>query len=169
MANRATSPVSAGSRIAGRPRKSHSLPSTHRGAHSLPLMNPYCHASACQRKGSDKYLMIVTDHDTAQVAWIGEGRCQDNVRAFLDALGPVRARLLTHVCADGAEWIHDVIRKRPRRRRSLSMPFTSSNGPVKPTMACAAGLPPSCAPPGRTIRPPPSARACGRCARTTRS
>ena len=63
-------------------------------------------------KGSGKYLMIVTDHDTAQVAWIGEGRCQDTVRAFFDALGPGRARLLTQVSADGAEWIHDVIREK---------------------------------------------------------
>ena len=27
-------------------------------------------------KGQDKYLIIVTDHDRGQIAWIGEGRCQ---------------------------------------------------------------------------------------------
>lgn len=66
-------------------------------------------------KGSDKFLMIVTDHDAGRVAWIGEGRCQATVEAFFTALGPERAKLLTHVSADGAEWIHDVIRaKAPR-------------------------------------------------------
>jgi transposase len=61
-------------------------------------------------KGARKYLVIVTDHDTARVAWIGEGRCQATVGAFFDALGEERARLLTHVSADGAEWIHPVVR-----------------------------------------------------------
>jgi len=44
------------------------------------------------------------------VAWIGEGRCQATVKAFFDDLGPERAGLLTHVSADGAEWIHPVVR-----------------------------------------------------------
>ncbi|MGH3284822.1 MAG: ISL3 family transposase, partial [Streptosporangiaceae bacterium] len=71
-------------------------------------------------KGQDKYLMIVTDHQAGQVAWIGEGRCQDTVRAFFDQLGPARSKLLTHVSADGAEWIHDVIReKAPQAKITL--------------------------------------------------
>jgi transposase len=61
-------------------------------------------------KGSSKYLVIVTDHDAGRVAWIGERRCQATVEAFFAALGPERARLLTHVSADGAEWIHPVVR-----------------------------------------------------------
>ena len=63
-------------------------------------------------KGAGKYLVIVTDHDAGRVAWIGEGRCQATVKAFFDALGPERARLLTHVPADGAEWIHPVVRQK---------------------------------------------------------
>jgi transposase len=63
-------------------------------------------------KGSDRYLMIITNHLTGTVAWTGEGRCQDTVGKFFDALGPERSKLLTHVSADGAEWIHDVIRER---------------------------------------------------------
>ncbi len=62
-------------------------------------------------KGSGKYLVIVTDHDTGRVAWIGERRCQATVKAFFEALGPERAKLLTHVSADGAEWIHPVVRE----------------------------------------------------------
>jgi transposase len=70
--------------------------------------------------GSDKFLMIVTDHDTARVVWTGEGRCQATVEAFFDELGPERARLLTHVSAGGAEWIHDVIRaKAPQAKITL--------------------------------------------------
>lgn len=63
-------------------------------------------------KGSGKYLVIVTDHDTAQVAWIGEGRDQATVRKFFTDLGEERARLLTHVSADGAGWIHPVVREK---------------------------------------------------------
>jgi transposase len=62
-------------------------------------------------KGSGKYLVIVTDHDAGRVAWIGERRCQATVEAFFEALGPERAKLLTHVSADGAEWIHPVVRE----------------------------------------------------------
>jgi transposase len=63
-------------------------------------------------KGSGKFLVIVTDHDTGKVAWIGQGRNQASVHTFFDALGPERAKLLTHVSADGAEWIHPVVRTR---------------------------------------------------------
>jgi transposase len=63
-------------------------------------------------KGAGKFLMVVTDHDTGKIAWMGEGRCQDTVGEFFDALGEERAALLTQVSADGAEWIHDVIREK---------------------------------------------------------
>ncbi len=63
-------------------------------------------------KGSGKFLVIVTDHDSGKVAWIGERRCQATVGAFFEALGPDRAELLTHVSADGAEWIHPVVREK---------------------------------------------------------
>jgi transposase len=61
-------------------------------------------------KGQDKYLVIVTDHDAGRVAWTGEGRCQATVEAFFADLGPERAKALTHVSADGADWIHPVVR-----------------------------------------------------------
>lgn len=67
-------------------------------------------------KGAGKYLVIVTDldrsRDTGMVAWVAQGRDQATVHAFFDALGPARAGLLTHVSADGAEWIHPVVRSR---------------------------------------------------------
>ncbi|MHB1430521.1 MAG: ISL3 family transposase [Streptosporangiaceae bacterium] len=63
-------------------------------------------------KGSGKFLVIVTDHDSGHVVWAAEGRSQAVVRAFFGDLGPDRARLLTHVSADGAEWIHPVVREK---------------------------------------------------------
>jgi transposase len=66
-------------------------------------------------KGADRFLTVVTDHVTGKIAWIAEGRSRDSVTAFFDALGPERARMLTHVSADGAQWIHDVVRDKARR------------------------------------------------------
>jgi transposase len=63
-------------------------------------------------KGAGKFLVIVTDHDTAQVVWVSEGRDQATVRRFFTDLGEERAKLLTHVSADGAEWIHPVVREK---------------------------------------------------------
>jgi transposase len=62
--------------------------------------------------GPGKYLVIVTDHDTARVVWAARGRDQATVNAFFDALGPERTALLTHVSADGASWIHPVVAQR---------------------------------------------------------
>jgi transposase len=61
-------------------------------------------------KGAGKFLVIVTDHDTSRVAWLAQGRDQATVRQFFDDPGEERARLLTHVSADGADWIHPVVR-----------------------------------------------------------
>jgi transposase len=63
-------------------------------------------------KGSGKYLVIVTDHDTSRVVWVAQGRDQATVRNFFAALGEERAGLLTHVSADGADWIHPVVREK---------------------------------------------------------
>ena len=63
-------------------------------------------------KREDQYLIVVTDHGTGTIAWMGEGRCQATVETFFDELGPERAGLLTDVSADGAEWIHDVVREK---------------------------------------------------------
>jgi transposase len=63
-------------------------------------------------KGAGKFLVIVTDHDTSRVVWVAQGRDQATVRRFFADLGEDRARLLTHVSADGAEWIHPVVREK---------------------------------------------------------
>jgi transposase len=59
-----------------------------------------------------QFLTVVTDHVTGKIAWMTEGRSQDTVRGFFDQLGPERAKKITHVSADGAGWIHDVVREK---------------------------------------------------------
>jgi len=63
------------------------------------------------RKGH-RYLTVVVDHDTGRLVWAGTGRDAATLRGFFDALGAERAALLTHVSADGAEWIHTVVAER---------------------------------------------------------
>jgi transposase len=57
-------------------------------------------------------LLVVVDHDTGRLVWAGKDRTSGTLRAFFDALGTDRAHQLTHVSADGAEWIHDVVAER---------------------------------------------------------
>jgi transposase len=61
------------------------------------------------RKGH-RYITVVTDHDAGRIIWAAEGRNKETLAKFFDDLGEERARLLTHVSAGGADWIHDVVR-----------------------------------------------------------
>ena len=118
-------------------------------------------------KGSGKYLVIVTDHDAGRVAWTGERRCQATVEAFFSDLGEERAKLLTHVSADGAEL--DPPRSPREGTPGRAVPGRLPRrqmGRARNSMTCAAASPANCAPPAAATRPPPSAPACGRCART---
>lgn len=63
------------------------------------------------RKGH-RYLLVVVDHDTGRLVWAAPGRDTATLGAFFDALGQARAEALTHVSADGAEWIHTVVAQR---------------------------------------------------------
>ena len=59
-----------------------------------------------------RYLTVIVDHATGRLVWAREGRNQDTLAKFFDELGPERCAALTHVSADGAEWIHAVVRDR---------------------------------------------------------
>ena len=63
------------------------------------------------RKGH-RYLTVVVDHDTGRLVWAAPGRDAATLRRFFDALGERRSAALTHVSADGAEWIHTVVAER---------------------------------------------------------
>ncbi|MGH3625298.1 MAG: ISL3 family transposase, partial [Sciscionella sp.] len=59
-----------------------------------------------------RYLTCVLDHDTGRLVWAREGRNSAVIGEFFDELGADRATRLTHVCADGAEWIHTPVAER---------------------------------------------------------
>ncbi|WAX81688.1 ISL3 family transposase [Streptomyces sp. KMM 9044] len=74
------------------------------------------------RKGQ-KYMTVVVDHETRRVVWMAEGHGKEVLRSFFDALGPDRSHRLTHISADGAEWIADVVAERaPNAVRAMD-PF----------------------------------------------
>src|ERR1022692_3206227 len=58
---------------------------------------------SCKR--GHKYLVIVVDHDTGLLIWAAPGREASTVHAFSGQLGAERSGLLTHLSADGADWI----------------------------------------------------------------
>ena len=63
-------------------------------------------------KRHHKYLTIVVDHDTGTLIWAAAGRDTKTLRRFFDALGAERCKLITHVSADAADWIADVVTER---------------------------------------------------------
>lgn len=66
------------------------------------------------RKGQ-KYLTVVVDHDTGRLVWASPGRDKQTVRRFFDELetsGQGRCQQVTHVTADGAEWISSIVTER---------------------------------------------------------
>jgi transposase len=74
------------------------------------------------RKGQ-KYLTVVVDHDSGNLVWAQPGRDAATVGRFFDALGPDRAASLTHVSADGATWISNVVRARAPQAVLCADPF----------------------------------------------
>jgi transposase len=74
------------------------------------------------RKGQ-KYLTVVVDHDSGNLVWAEPGRDAATVGRFFDALGSDRAKKLTHVSADGAAWISNVVRQRAPQAVLCADPF----------------------------------------------
>jgi transposase len=60
-------------------------------------------------KKGHKYLMVVVDHDTRRLVWAAPGRTSATVREFFDLLGEQRCAQLTHVSADGADFIDSIV------------------------------------------------------------
>jgi transposase len=59
-----------------------------------------------------KFLTVVVDHDTGRLVWAAPGRDRATLAGFFDALGEQRSAQITHVSADGADWIADVVADR---------------------------------------------------------
>jgi transposase len=63
-------------------------------------------------KRSHKYLLVVIDHDHGRLVWAAAGRDKATLHRFFDRLGEQRCAEITHVSADAARWIADVVRQR---------------------------------------------------------
>jgi transposase len=60
-------------------------------------------------KRGHRYLTVVVNHDTGKLVWACPGRDKATLGAFFDLLGPERCAKITHVSADGADWIAQVV------------------------------------------------------------
>lgn len=56
-----------------------------------------------------KYLIVVVNHATGQLLWVGVGRTKKTLGEFFAALGEQRCRQIALVSADGADWIADMV------------------------------------------------------------
>jgi transposase len=67
--------------------------------------------------------VVVAGHDSGRLVWAAPGREAKTVAAFFDALGEPRAAALTHVSADGADWIAGVVAQRAPQAVLCADPF----------------------------------------------
>ena len=58
------------------------------------------------------YPTVVVDHDSRRLIWAAAGRDTHTLGRFFDLLGPERSAAITHVSADAADWIADVVAQR---------------------------------------------------------
>jgi transposase len=63
-------------------------------------------------KRGHRYITVVVDHDSGRLLWAAPGRDRATLHTFFDLLGPARCALITHVSADQADWIAEVVGER---------------------------------------------------------
>ncbi len=69
------------------------------------------------------FLTVVVDHDTGHLVWAEPGRDRATLRRFFDDLGPARSQLITHVSADQAQWVAEVVTERCPTAVQCADPF----------------------------------------------
>jgi transposase len=74
-------------------------------------------------KKGHKYLIVVVDHDTRRLVWAAPGRDRATLRQFFDLLGKDRCAQITHVSADGADFIDAVVAERCPNAVRVADPF----------------------------------------------
>jgi len=74
-------------------------------------------------KRGHKYLTVVVDHDSGRLVWAAPGRDKATLGTFFDALGTERSAQITHVSADGADWIALVVAARCPNAVRCADPF----------------------------------------------
>lgn len=63
-------------------------------------------------KRGHRFLTVVVDHDSGRLVWAAPGRDRATLRVFFDQLGAERSAAITHVSADAAEWVDEVVAQR---------------------------------------------------------
>jgi transposase len=74
-------------------------------------------------KRGHKYLTVVVDHDTGRLVWAAPGKDKATLAGFFEVLGEQRCAQITHVSADGADWIADVVADRCPNAVRCADPF----------------------------------------------
>lgn len=77
-------------------------------------------------KRGHRYLTVVVDHDSGRLVWAAPGRDKATLGLFFDALeasGEGRSAQITHVSADGADWISGVVAERCPNAVRCADPF----------------------------------------------
>lgn len=74
-------------------------------------------------KKGHKYLMVVVDHDSRRLVWAAPGRTSATVNQFFELLGPERCAQITHVSADGADFIDTIVAEKCPGAVRVADPF----------------------------------------------
>jgi transposase len=74
-------------------------------------------------KRHHRYLTVVVDHDTGRLLWAAPGKDRATLQGFFDLLGPDRCAQISHVTADAAPWIAEVIAERCPQAVQCADPF----------------------------------------------
>jgi transposase len=70
-----------------------------------------------------RYLTVVVDHDTGWLLWAAPGHDKATLSGFFDQLGPERCELITHISADQADWVAEVVSERCPAAVQCADPF----------------------------------------------
>jgi transposase len=74
-------------------------------------------------KRHQRYLTVVVDHDSGRLLWAAPGRDRATLRTFFELLGSERCALITHVSADQADWIAEIVAERCPNAVQCADPF----------------------------------------------
>ena len=74
-------------------------------------------------KRGHRYLTVIVDHDSGRLVWAAPGRDRATLRTFFELLGPERCAAITHVSADQADWIAEVVAERCPAAVQCADPF----------------------------------------------